>query len=92
MSVKKISFIGDRSKTKFTLHPRSTLLAISFPRGSSSPFASASEKSTVIASIRSPLLKSSCCSLTAANISLNTLAWASPFYLFKRHRAAGVPE
>ena len=76
---------------KFTLHPRRILLVISFPRGSSSPLASASEKSTVIAWILSPLLKSSYCWLTEEKISLKTLPWASPFCLFKRHRATGVP-
>ena len=76
---------------KFTLHPRRILLVISFPRGSSSPLASASEKSTVIASILSPLLKSSYCWLTEEKISLKTFPWASPFCLFKRHRATGVP-
>ena len=76
---------------KFTLHPRRILLVISFPRGSSSPLASASEKSTVIASILSPLLKSSYRWLTEEKISLKTFPWASPFCLFKRHRATGVP-
>ena len=56
-----------------------------------SPLASASEKSTVIASILSPLLKSSYCWLTEEKISLKTFPWASPFCLFKRHRATGVP-
>ena len=55
---------------KFTLHPRRILLVISFPRGSSSPLASASEKSAVIAWILSPLLKSSYCWLTEEKISL----------------------
>ena len=56
-----------------------------------SPLASASEKSTVIASILSPLLKSSYRWLTEEKISLKTFSWASPFCLFKRHRATGVP-
>ena len=76
---------------KFTLHPRRILLVISFPTGSSSPLASASEKSTVIASILSPLLKYSYWWLTEEKISLKTFPWGSPFCLFKRHRATGVP-
>ena len=76
---------------KFTLHPRRILLVISFPTGSSSPLTSASEKSTVIASILSPLLKYSYWWLTEEKISLKTFPWGSPFCLFKRHRATGVP-
>ena len=76
---------------KFTLHPRRILLVISFPRGSSSPLTSASEKSTVIASILSPLLKYSYWWLTEEKISLKTFPWDSPFCLFKRHRATEVP-